>query len=136
MGVFLVGAYRGRRTERSFGDDVVYRPRVRCGARFRVRTQRWKVAFNHDGRTQFGGYFTDEVATARAHHAAILPLAGKCLRDRVAPSSDSPEKRPSLTLAGRDTSLACSGSLWDNATCPGRNRERTHRASEPHPPHQ
>lgn len=44
------------------------------------RYGKWKVAFNHDGKTHFVGYFTDEVAAARAYDAAILPLAGEFAR--------------------------------------------------------
>ena len=41
---------------------------------------RWKVAFNHDRKTHFVGYFDNEIEAARAYNAAILPLAGEFAR--------------------------------------------------------
>lgn len=47
------------------------------GVSWYTRHQKWRVAFNWNGKTIFIGYFDDEIEAAKAYNAAILPRAGQ-----------------------------------------------------------
>jgi hypothetical protein len=53
------------------------------GVSWYSRYEKWKVAFNCQGKTYFVGYFADEIEAARAYNLAILPLAGEFARLNV-----------------------------------------------------
>ncbi len=48
------------------------------------------MAFNHDGRTHFVGYFADEAAAARAYDARVSELAGPFAQLNFPNPSDCP----------------------------------------------
>lgn len=65
------------------------------GVSWTASKSRQRLAFNWQGKTYFVGYFRDEVATALASNAAILPLAGEFARlNDVSETATSPVPSP------------------------------------------
>lgn len=59
------------------------------GVSWNTAKQKWRVAFNWQGKTHFVGYFVNETEAALAYNAAVLPLAGEFARLNQLPAGDS-----------------------------------------------